>query len=191
MDQHTTDQHEQIDPQSTGQSSDESQQAQRAAMLDGDDDLSPQEQIAALKAQRDELEAKLLRTAADYQNYVRRSQQNINDACTQQIMSLAKALITPLDNFDHALTTPLQGDMDEGFIKGVQIVRDELLKVLEQFDVKRIDVKAGDEFDPIRHEALQRVPAKDVPSGAIVEQYQPGYLIGQKTLRPAKVVIAE
>ncbi len=190
MDRHTTDEHEPQDPRSPDRSADQSQQDQRAATLEGDtvaqdnDALDPQEQIASLNA-------KLLRTTADYQNYVRRSQQNISDACSQQLMSLAKALVTPLDHFDHALTTQSQGVADEGFIKGVQIVRDELIKVLEQFDIKRVDVKAGEEFDPNRHEALQRVPAQDIPSGAIVEQYQPGYVMGQKTIRPAKVVVAE
>lgn len=152
---------------------------------------APVDPMQALRAERDELESRLLRVTADYQNFVRRSSQNAQDACQQQLMQMAKALLVPLDHFDHAMTVDLEKTSSQTFAKGVQIVRDELMKVLEQFDIKRLEVNAGDPFDPVRHEALQRMPAQDVESGAVAQQIQAGYLLGDKTLRPAKVVVAE
>jgi len=149
------------------------------------------EGASALKAQNEELEAKLLRVTADYQNYARRAQQSAADACQQQLMKLAKALLTPLDHFDHALAAETRASSNQSLLKGVEIVRDELYKVLEQFDIKRIDVNPGDEFDPVRHEAIQRVQAEGVQSGAVAQMLQAGYTLADKTLRPAKVVVAE
>ncbi len=144
-----------------------------------------------LQAQRDELEAQLLRVSADYQNFVRRSQQNIHDACQQQLLGLAKALLTPLDHFDRALDLDPEKTTTDSLVKGVQMVRDELMKVLDQFGVKRLEVSAGDSFDPVCHEALQRMPVEGLDSGAVAQQLQPGYLLGDKTLRPAKVIVVE
>jgi len=186
----------QIDPGSSRQVDVEGTQAgsedsQERIPEEGAMPQTPQEQIAALRAERDELEARLLRVSADYQNFVRRSTQNTTDACRQQLMQLIKALLTPLDQFDHALAIDTEKTTTEDFIGGVRIVRDELLKVLEQFGIKRVEVKAGDEFDPVCHEALQRIPTEGIESGAVARQLQPAYLLDDKMLRPAKVIVAQ
>ena len=153
-----------------------------------DEALDP---IAKLTAERDEFESRLLRVSADYQNFVRRSQQSTSDACQQQLIQLAKALLGPLDHFDHALAADPGQATTESVLQGVQIVRDDLLKVLDQFGVKQLNVEPGDEFDPVRHEALQRIEAEGIEAGAVAQQLQPGYVLGDKTLRPAKVVVAQ
>lgn len=150
-----------------------------------------EEQEASLQAQRDELESRLVRVSADYQNYVRRSQKNIVAACDEQLMRLAKSLLTPLDQFDQALAVDPEHVTPQSILQGVQIVRDELMKVLEQYGVKRLDAQPGEEFDPVHHEAVQRLPMDDLQSGSVAQQLQPGYTLGDKTLRPAKVVVVE
>jgi len=145
----------------------------------------------SLQAQRDELESRLMRVSADYQNYVRRSQKNILAACDEQLMRVTKALLTPLDQFDQALAVDSEHVTAQSILQGVQIVRDELMKVLEQYGVKRLEAQRGEEFDPMRHEAVQRQPMDDLESGAVAQQLQPGYTLGGKTLRPAKVIVVE
>ncbi len=152
---------------------------------------TPEAQLAALQAERDDLESRLLRVSADYQNYVRRSQQNLTDAQDQQLMQVVKALLTPMDQFDHALAVDPDATTTQAVLQGVQIVRDELQKVFNQFGIKRLEVQPGDEFDPLRHEALQRIATEGVDSGRVAQQVQAGYLLGDKPLRPAKVIIAE
>lgn len=144
-----------------------------------------------LRRERDELEARLLRVSADYQNYVRRSQQNTTAATEQQLMEMARALLTVMDHFDHALNVDPDSSTPQSLLQGVQIVRDELLKTLEQFGVQRFDVAVGDEFDPTQHQAMMRQTAEGLESNHVAAQLQPGYSLGDKTLRPAKVAVTE
>ncbi len=152
---------------------------------------SLEEKLAALRAERDELYARLQRVSADYQNYVRRSAQSVNDACDQQLMKVARALLVPMDHFDQALSFDPQKTTAQSLLEGVQIVRDELYKTLEQFGVRRLEVAPGDRFDPARHEAVTRMPAEGLSSEQVAAQLQPGYLVGDRTLRPAKVAVAQ
>ena len=71
------------------------------------------------------------------------------------------------------------------------IVRDELLKALSRFGVKRLEVAAGELFDPTRHEAMMRQASDEIDSNHVTSQLQPGYTLGDKTIRPAKVSVAE
>ena len=79
----------------------------------------------------------------------------------------------------------------QSLLEGVQIVRDELLRTLEQFGVVRLEVNVGDVFDPNRHEALMCQAGEGVEANHVVAQLQPGYILNEKTLRPAQVSIAE
>lgn len=138
-----------------------------------------------------ELEKKLVRANADYQNVVRRSEQNVINAREYAIMELAKELLTVLDHFDHALMVDPENVDPKSLLNGMQIVRDELIRTLHRYGVKRLDIEPGQEFDPQRHEAMMRQPADDMESNSIVSELQPGYSIGDKLLRAAKVSVAE
>ena len=93
---------------------------------------------------------------ADYQNFVRRAEQNVVAARQQQLLEVAKQLVTVLDHFDHALGVDPQKTSAGDLLKGVNIVRDELMRALSSFGVERLDVQAGEPFDPNKHEALMR-----------------------------------
>ena len=147
--------------------------------------------LVALEKERDELHERLLRVSADYQNYVRRSSQNVTAARDQQLIEIAKALITVLDHFDRALAVDPQKTTSASLLEGVQMVRDELLRALERLGIQRLNVKTGDAFDPNYHEALMRQPVEGVESDHVAEQLQPGYTLGEKTVRPAQVTVAE
>lgn len=149
------------------------------------------DELTALRRERDDFESKYLRAAADLQNYARRSQQNVADARDQQLMDVARALLTVLDHFDLAMQVDPEKSSAKDVLAGVQMVRDELMSTLERFGIKRIDAGRGDEFDPNRHEAVLRQAVDDLESNHVAEQFQPGYAIGDRTLRPAKVAITE
>jgi molecular chaperone GrpE len=156
-------------------------------------DATPQtpDAHAALQDEVANLKSQLLRSAADYQNLARRAQQSEADAREQQLMNVAKSLLNVLDTFDRALAIDPAKANTETLLKGIQMVRDELLKVLQKFDIKKIDAKPGEEFDPKRHEALMRQPAEGIESNHVAAQLSPGYTLGDKTLRPVKVSVAE
>ena len=134
---------------------------------------------------------RLLRSAADYQNIVRRSQQTIAEAGQQQLADVAKALIAVMDHFDRALEADPAKVSVQSILQGVQIVHDELRKTLEKFGVKRLEVNPGDEFNPKLHAALMHQKAEGVPPGRIAAMLQPGYVLNDRTLRPAQVTVAE
>ncbi len=146
--------------------------------------------LEAVQRERDEMEQRLLRTAADYQNYVRRSQQNVRQAAEQQLLELGRAMVTVLDHFDHATAVDPEATGAQTLLEGVNIVRNELLRTLERFGIHRLEVGRGDSFDPEKHEALMREEDADVEPGHVVRQLQPGYVLDDKTLRPAKVALA-
>ena len=157
------------------------------------DDADPEtdERLAQLQAERDELQTKVMRVMADYQNLARRSRISIDEARQQQLMDVARVLLTPLDQFDHALGVDLDTTDAKDILQGVQIVRDELLKSLEQFGITQLQAQVGEPFDPNRHEALARQPVEGMEPDHIAAQLQIGYMIGDRVLRPAKVAITQ
>ena len=161
----------------------DAQDADKAA-----EQTSPME---ALQREKEELHQRLLRVSADYQNYVRRSQSEATKAKEQQLIGMARELVTVLDHFDHALEVDAQKTSTEALMKGVAMVRDELMRTLARFGVERIDAQVGEAFDPNRHEAMMRQPSDEVESNHVAAQLQPGYAIENKTIRPAKVAVAE
>jgi len=166
-----------------GEEAVESDQAQAA-----DPELDALER---LQAERDDFEHRLLRVSADYQNFARRAQQNVDIAVEQKLMDVGRGLVTVLDHFDRALGVDAQSTTAEDVMQGVSMVKSELLVTLSRYGIERVEVEVGDEFDPVRHEALMRQPSTEVDSNCITMQMQPGYMIGEKVLRPAQVGVAE
>lgn len=149
------------------------------------------ERAAKAETDRDEFEAKLLRTAADYQNFVRRSQLNLDAEKQETLMKVAKALVGVLDNFDRALELDPETTSSADMHQGVVSIQASLLQALEGFGLKKITVAAGDEFDPNLHEALMRQPVEGVEPNHIAAQFMPGYVLKDHPVRPAQVSVAE
>ncbi|MEM9415998.1 MAG: nucleotide exchange factor GrpE [Planctomycetota bacterium] len=176
---------------------DAAEDAENAAAAGDEEADAADEGTAQLRAERDDLQQQLLRVSADYQNFARRSQQNIASAAEQTQMDMARALVPVLDHFDRALESAAQQpDGQEGaaggdLLQGVTMVKEELLNTLGRFGIQRLDVAVGDEFDPVRHEALMRQPSDDVESNHVTMQMLPGYVLGEKVVRPAQVGVAE
>jgi len=157
------------------------------------EDAAPptREEFDAVVAERDRLRDQLMRTTADYQNFVRRSEQNLGAAREQQVRDLAKSLVTVLDHFDSAMEAPSESSSVESVLQGVQIVRDELLRTLQSFGVQRLDAEPGEEFDPERHEALMHQQVEGSEPNRVAAQLKPGYVLGERTLRPAQVSVTQ
>ena len=91
--------------------------------------------LANLQAERDDLESKLLRVSADYQNFARRAQQNVDSAVEQKLMDIARGLVTVMDHFDRALDVQIEGEAT-GVLQGVTMVHDELMATLKRFGIE-------------------------------------------------------
>ena len=162
-------------------------------MFDGglaDDDSASSERVAELEQQNAELNEKLLRTTADYQNYIRRSHRELEQTRQQRVVELGRSLLNTLDNFDRALEVDPETTSVAEVHAGVASIRDELVRSLDAFGLTKVVVEPGTEFDPNVHEALMHQPHDDIASGHVIQTFMPGYFVGETPVRPAQVAVA-
>jgi len=144
------------------------------------------EELESLRRERDELKEQLLRRRAEFENFRKRVERERQNAGTEAVAAVLKALVPVLDNLDRALEA--EGS-DVSLREGVELTRRELLAILESQGVKVEDPR-GQPFDPERHQALAHEPVPGVPEGTVVEVYRKGYSYRDRLLRPALVKVA-
>ena len=146
------------------------------------------EQIEQLTKARDDLFEKFQRLSADYANYQKRAPKQIADSVAYQKEAIIKSFLPCLDNFEHALAGVASAETVESVTKGVQIVFEHMQEVLKSHGLERID-SLGSEFDPSIHEAMMRRTEDDKADNIVLEEFQPGYKLGDRVIRPGKVVV--
>ena len=156
--------------------------------------LTP-EQLEALKeraAKADEHWERLLRTAADLENFKKRAAREKQEAIKFANESLLRKLIPVLDHFDMALSATqnsLAQDV-QSLQSGVAMVYQQLKNALLESGLEEVDA-TGKTFDPNLHEAVSQQETADVPEGQVVQQLRKGYKFRERLLRPASVVVAK
>lgn len=152
--------------------------------------------LAALVAERDELKDRVLRTLAEMENLRRRTEREVADARTYAVTNFARDMLNAADNIRRALESVPEAERAgatgpfKALIDGIELTERDLGKTLERHGVKIIEPK-GQRFDPNRHQAMFEVPNAEVPTGTVVQVMQSGYVIGDRTLRPALVGVAK
>src|SRR5258708_5348454 len=132
----------------------------------------------------------LLRTAADYDNFRKRSRRELEDAQKRGREELLRELLPVFDNLERAVVHAGQASDAKAVADGVGMVLKQFVDTLGRIGIKRI-VAVGNAFDPTQHEAIQQIETDEHPAGTIVADVQPGYAIGDKPLRAAMVVVAQ
>jgi molecular chaperone GrpE len=159
------------------------------------DDPEPGEQ-AALAKELAEMKDKVLRTLAEMENLRRRTTREVADARSFGIASFARDVLDIADNLQRALDAVPAEAKENGdagllaLIEGVQLTERSLLRTLEKNGVKTFD-PLGERFDPNREQAMYEVPDTTIPAGTVVQVVQPGYMIGERILRPAMVAVSK
>ncbi len=159
-------------------------------------EATPQDPLVAAVRESAELKDKLLRALAEMENLRRRTEREVADARFYGIATFAREVLGIADNMQRALESAqqeLRGAADPGvktLLEGVELTERELLKVLEKNGVKKFEPQ-GEKFDPNLHQAMYEVPDASVPAGTVVQVIQPGYMIGERMLRPALVAVAK
>ncbi len=146
------------------------------------------EQMDKLAAEKDELFARLQRLGADYVNYQRRSAKQISESVAYEKEMIIKSFLPVLDNFEHTLSGAENTEDMESFHKGVKIIYDQMLSILKNHGVEQVD-SVGQKFDPSHHQAMIQETDADKEDGIILKELQKGYRVGEKILRPGKVVV--
>ena len=160
----------------------------------GDETVSPVERLAAAEAEVARLKDEYLRALAEAENVRRRAARDRQEASRYAVSSMARDLLSVADNLQRALSSVAEGVRTQdpaldALMSGVEMTEKELLAILDRYGVKRIAAE-GQIFDPHVHEALYEIPDASVPHGTILQVVQPGYIIHDRTLRPASVGIA-
>jgi len=150
---------------------------------------SPLEEAQAEAAR---LKDQLLRTAADFDNFRKRSRREIADAERKGRDTLLKELLPVFDNLERAtaLGSAADGGDVRGILDGIELVSRQFRDTLQRLGVERIKT-VGEVFDPAYHEAIQHLETNDVPPGNVAHEVQSGYREGERVIRPALVVVAK
>lgn len=152
-----------------------------------------QDPMIALEQERDQVLDQLRRVSADYQNYMKRSEERLVNMIEYAKGDLLRNFIPIIDHFDRALTSNTnegEAPEDNPHTQGIRIVRDEFLNVMKQAGVSRIEPEVGEPFNPEAHEAMLRQPAEGIAPNHISLALQPGYIYQNRVLRPAQVAVA-
>jgi|SRR6476646_864882 len=142
--------------------------------------------LAGAQKERDEYLELAQRTKADFENFRKRMNAEVEAAQVRGKVSVAREVIEAVDNLERALEAAGEG---ESLSSGVEMVLGGLRETLSRNGVEAVDPK-GEKFDPNRHEALSTQPVEGAESGVVVEVLQKGYVLGDHLVRPARVVVS-
>ena len=145
--------------------------------------------LAEKTQEAEENYARLLRLAADMENLKKRQEREKVELLQFANENLVKELLPVVDNLERALDHGRQLKAPKALLEGIEMVHQGFLKALDRFGVTAHD-SLGQQFDPAFHNAMMQEEAPDVPDGSVIKELQKGYLMHQRLLRPAMVVVA-
>lgn len=151
--------------------------------------------VAELEALVETLKSEKLSALAEAENAGKRADRRISDNAKYAVSNIAKALLAVADNLSRALLAApadarAANDTLKNLATGVELTEKELVAVLENQGVRKMNA-LNQPFDANFHNAIQEVENKDVPSGTVVQVFQDGYIIHDRLLRPAMVVVSK
>lgn len=150
-----------------------------------------QDELDAALAKADEYLDSLQRERASFANYKRRVDQENAALADRVVADQVKIFLPVVDDLERALNHPPSDPDCANWIAGIDLIRKKLLKTLEAQNVTVIDLKPGDQFDPINQEAVTHEENDQFSDGEIIEVLQTGYQLKDKIIRPALVRVAK
>lgn len=151
----------------------------------------PEAKLKAAEQKVDEYYDRLLRTSAEFDNYKKRTTREMRDVVRYANEKLLKELLSVADNLERAITSAQQDNAeDDALLEGVRLTLNEIEKILERHNVQ--PVKAlGEPFDPNFHQAMMQAESEDQPVNTVIQEMQKGYVLHDRLLRPAMVVVSK
>ncbi|HET9360486.1 MAG TPA: nucleotide exchange factor GrpE [Vicinamibacterales bacterium] len=167
----------------TEQTIDDQDQPQPEAQVE-----SPADPLDELRREKDALQDRLLRTAAEFDNYRKRMERERRELSDHIRADVLKDVLPIVDNFERALQAA--GTETESFGKGVELIYRQMLDFLKKRGVTPIEALGAD-FDPNFHQAVIHETSDAHREGEVMEELQRGYMLGDRLLRPAMVKVAK
>lgn len=180
-------------PETTADETNSEQAADKASSVEQDElpeeDLESKLNVAQEQAQ--ENYDRLLRLSAEFDNYKKRTSREMRDVVRYANEKLLKELLGIVDNLERAIDSANQDTpSDASLVEGINLTLSEVLKILQRYDVQ--PVKAlGETFDPAFHQAMMQQEVEDQPANMVVQEMQKGYVMHDRLLRPAMVVVSK
>ena len=156
----------------------------------GEQSEKPGSPLEEAQAEIARVRDQFLRTAADFDNFRKRTRRELDDAHKRGKEELLRELLPIFDNLERAVVHAGQASDAKAVADGVGMVLKQFQDTLGKVGIKRI-AAVGGAFDPSLHEAIQQVETNDHPAGTIVAEVQPGYAMGDRLVRAAMVVVAK
>lgn len=133
----------------------------------------------------------LLRVSAEFENYKKRSNRELDEFRKYANETLIRELLTVVDNLERAIDSVNDtAATDACMLEGVRMTHQEILKIFEKFSVKPI-VSLDQPFDPVFHQAVLQEETSEKPENTVLKEMQRGYMIHDRLLRPAMVVVSK
>jgi len=150
------------------------------------------EKIKAAETKASETYDRLLRSTAEFDNYKKRSAREFQESKKYANEAFIKQLLPVIDNLERAVESIGDGDDDsgQGVIEGVKMTLSEIFKVFDKFHLKPLESE-GKPFDPNFHQAVIQEETNAVPENTVVKEMQKGYLLHDRLIRPAMVVVSK
>ncbi len=154
-----------------------------------EEQVEPEEEPAEPKAEEPDWEERYLRLAAEFDNYRKRTAREYANIIKNAEERLILEITDVLDNFERSLDPEHRsGKLDE-FVKGIELIYNQFKSIMEKRGLTRMQV-IGEPFDPEKHEAMMQSPSVDIPEGHVTGEISVGYMLGDKVLRHAKVIVS-
>jgi molecular chaperone GrpE len=162
------------------------QQAEAPVEIGLNQQASPEEDVIRLREENMKFRDQALRAMAEAENIRKRTEREIEDNTKYAVTGISRDLIGVLENLYRAEANITEGEQREG----VTLIRKELEKIFEKNGIRRIE-PAGEKFNHNFHQAVTQVENKEVEAGTILQVLQAGYVIRDRLLRPAIVVVSK
>jgi len=148
-------------------------------------------ELASKEKEAQETYDRLLRISAEFENYKKRTGREAAEFRKYANQALIKDMLSVVDNLELAIKSSKGKESpDKGLVEGLDMTHKEILRVFEKFKVTPIDA-TGQPFDPNFHEAVMQEETDDNPENTVINEFQKGYMIHDRLLRPAMVVVAK
>ena len=148
------------------------------------------DELARTKEEAAENYDKYLRTSAELENYRKRAIKERADAINYGNEKILKDILPIIDSMERALDHSSNSQDFDAFVEGLNLIYEQLFSVLQKHGVESIDA-VGQEFDPNFHEAMLQVESEDYEDNTVVEEFEKGYVLNGRLLRPAKAAVSK
>jgi molecular chaperone GrpE len=146
--------------------------------------------LGEVEKEKNEFSDRLLRNMAEFDNYRKRVAREKEDLIKYGNEKFAFDILSVMDNFERSLEQARKSQEVEPVIEGIEMIRKQFVSALEKFNVKPFE-SVGEPFDPERHEAMAQQEHNEYEENTVIEEYQKGYFLKEKLLRPARVIVSK